>query len=124
MRCFHGSLALLAALLVACGARNSSEVGGAVADVKSRSALASLPASVVGDLDMSSGESGNLEDGTVMLYGSLRVGEEDFSIQANADMLESSGITQESSKVRASISAKTSPHEGGIRYTIISVDKF
>lgn len=117
------TLLLSVALLVSCGAPDSPADGDTVAETDSSSALKSLPATVVGILDMSSGENTKLEDGSFMMYGALRVGGEDFPIQANLDMLESSGITSEISKVRASISAKTSQREGGILYTVISVDK-
>jgi len=71
---------------------------------------------------MSAGERGDLEDGTVMLYGTLRVGEEEFLVQANAEMLDSSVLTSQSAKVRTSISSKTSEREGEIQYTLVAVD--
>lgn len=114
-------VALSVTMLVACGASEPTESGGTAA--ASRSALASLPATVIGNLDIGAGGGGNLEDGTVMSYGSLQVGDENFQVQANADMLESSGIAEGSTRVRTTISSKTSERDGEIQYTIVSLDK-
>lgn len=112
----------MAAMLAACGSSGPTEEADEDAGPSEFSSKP-LPATVVGTIDMSLGEGSDMEDGTEMLFGSLLVGEEDLYIQADAAMLESSGIEQEPAKVRATIQSKEDLGHGMIHYTVISVDK-
>jgi hypothetical protein len=116
-------VAMAAALLVACGSggpAEQTEDDAGPAEFSSKP----LPATVVGVIDMSLGEGNDPGEGDPeMLYGSLLVGEEDLYIQADAAMLESSGIEQEPTKVRATIQSKEDLGHGMIHYKVISVDK-
>jgi hypothetical protein len=114
---------VMAAMLIGCGSSSPTEE---VDDDAGPGEFSSkpLPATVVGVIDMSLGEGNDPDQGEPeMLYGSLLVGKEDLYIQADAAMLESSGIEQEPTKVRATIQSKEDLGHGMIHYKVISVDK-
>jgi hypothetical protein len=116
-------VAMAAAMLVACGGNAPTEEVDEDAGPAEFSSKP-LPATVVGLIDMSLGEGNDPDEGEPeMLYGSLLVGKEDLYIQADAAMLESSGIAQEPTRVRATIQSKEDLGHGMIHYKVISVDK-
>ena len=115
--------AMVATMLVACGSGESTDAESEFAGTSANPALALLPATVEGTLDMSLGEGNDEADGTEMLFGGLVVGKEDLYIQVDSRLLESAGIPAEATKVRATIGAKEDLGEDMTQYTITKLEK-
>lgn len=95
--------AFIAVMLVACGSREPGPSSNNFGEASANPALASLPATVEGELDMSLGEGDDGEGDAAMLFGGLKVGQEDLYIQVSEGLLAAAGISQEVTRVRATI---------------------
>jgi hypothetical protein len=110
---------LLSGVLAACGAKpEEPEITGA----SKNPALATLPATVEGLLDMSLGEGDDDDDGVDMLYGGLTLGNEDLFIQVDARLLDEAGIG-EPTRVRATIGSSIRDGHDQTTYTITALTK-
>jgi hypothetical protein len=109
--------------LAACGSSESGGREGKLGDQSANPALASLPATVEGFLDMSLGEGSDEEDGSETLWGGLTVGQEDLYIQVDSKLLDAAAIPAEGAKVRATIGSKDDLGGGMVHYRITALEK-
>jgi hypothetical protein len=115
-------VASVALALVACGS-DLPDSGAKFGEASTNTALASLPATVEGVLDMSLGEGNEEEDGTDMAFGGLAVGKDELYIQVDSKLLDSAGLPPDGGKVRATIGSREDLGNGMFQYTITAVEK-
>ena len=120
MRISALSLAVASLMLAACGAGDpASTTSGS-----SISAVASLPVTLEGELVADIAEGDVDGEGTSEFnFGSLTVNGEEIPVQVSGSVMQSAGLTGESSgKVRATISSKTDEY-GSTIYTVSALQR-
>jgi hypothetical protein len=109
--------------LIACGSKETAEPEREYGAASTNPALASLPATVEGALDMTLGEGTEEEDGSDVAFGSLVVGKEELYIQVASKLLDATGLPPDGGKVRATISSKEDLGDDMTQYRITALEK-